>query len=124
MAAAADRMGIDCVNLTTPGFRANEDMIENSCQLLQDTLADPEDSVKTAIVYHLLDNNVFFETRPDGTRSLQEKSTDGKYHIAGRLEYADHNVIKGLVNAITPLLRAGGDMEKLILSPLPRYIKK
>jgi uncharacterized membrane protein YgcG len=124
MAAAADRMGIDCVNLTTPGFRAHEDMIENSCHLLRDTLADPEDGVKTVIIYHLLDNNVFFETKPDGSRSLPEKSSDGKYHIVGRLEYADHNVIKGLVNAITPLLRAGGDMEKLILSPLPRYIKK
>jgi hypothetical protein len=33
-------------------------------------------------------------------------------------------VIKNLVNTVTPLLRAGGDKEKLILSPLPRYIKR
>jgi hypothetical protein len=39
------------------------------------------------------------------------------------LEYADHNIVKNLVNTTIPLLRAGGDREKIILSPLPRYMK-
>jgi hypothetical protein len=32
-------------------------------------------------------------------------------------------VIKNLVTTATPLLRAAGDCEKIILSPLPRYLK-
>jgi hypothetical protein len=31
-------------------------------------------------------------------------------------------VVKNLVNISTPLLRAGGKLEKVIISPLPRYI--
>jgi hypothetical protein len=33
-------------------------------------------------------------------------------------------VVKNLVSGITPLLRAGGEAEKIVLSPLPRYMKK
>jgi hypothetical protein len=36
----------------------------------------------------------------------------------------DHNVIKTLVNISAPLLRAGGEAEKVILSPLPRYLQR
>jgi hypothetical protein len=46
------------------------------------------------------------------------------YHIPGKLELADHTVVKSLVNIAVPLLRAGGEAEKIILSPLPRYLKR
>jgi hypothetical protein len=36
----------------------------------------------------------------------------------------DHTVVKGLVSSITPLLHAGGEVEKIILSPLPSYTKR
>jgi hypothetical protein len=91
--------------------------------MLQDVLF--ESNSRTVIIYQLLDNNVFFEAREDGSRSLPSKNTeDNIYHINGRLEYADHMAIKSLINIITPLLRAGGDCEKIILSPLPRYMKR
>jgi hypothetical protein len=32
--------------------------------------------------------------------------------------------VKALINGITPLLRAGGENGKIILSPLPRYMKR
>jgi hypothetical protein len=40
----------------------------------------------------------------------------------GRLDFADYSTIKNLVNLATPLFRAGSDAEKIVLSPLPRYI--
>jgi hypothetical protein len=46
------------------------------------------------------------------------------YHVPGRLEVADHQVLKKHVHTSVPLLRAGGDCEKIIMSPLPRYIKR
>jgi hypothetical protein len=77
------------------------------------------------IIYQLLDNNAFFEVHEDGSRVLPSKdSEDGKYHIHGRLEYADHTAVKNLVNQITPLLMAGSTSEKIILSPLPRYMRR
>jgi lysophospholipase L1-like esterase len=123
IAAAADRLGLESVNLGVPGFRVSSDTVENQCSMLQDVLF--ESSSRTVIIYQLLDNNVFFKAREDGSCSLTSKNTDDNtYHINGRLEYVDHTAIKSLVNTITPLLRAGGECEKIILSPLPRYMMK
>jgi hypothetical protein len=73
-----------------------------------------ECSGKVVVVYQLFDNNVFFETREDGSRSLPVKSSeDNKYHIVGRLDFADHGTNKNLVNIATPLFRAGGEAEKI-----------
>jgi hypothetical protein len=122
MAAAADRLGLDHVDLSAPGFRVTADMVDNSCHMLQDVLSD--EMVRNTVIYHLLDNNVFFELKEDGSRNLPTRSPeDDRYHINGRLAYADHTVIKSLVSGITPLLREGGEVEKIILSPLPRYMK-
>jgi hypothetical protein len=38
--------------------------------------------------------------------------------------YADYHVVKNLVNITVPLLRAAGEREKVVLSPLPRYLKR
>jgi hypothetical protein len=68
---------------------------------------------------------VFFSAQEDGSRSLPlRSSSDGRYHVPGDLVIADHPIIKNLVNNSIPLLRAGGDSEKIILSPLPRYLKE
>jgi hypothetical protein len=123
MAAAADQQGIENVNLSMPGFRVRDEIIETATCLLQEALLD--NTHRNVVVYQLLDNNVIFESREDGSRAMPSKGPDDNcYHIKGKLEYPDHSVVKNLVNSITPLLRAGGDNEKLILSPLPRYIKR
>jgi hypothetical protein len=123
MAAAADRKGIEYVNLAMPGFRIREETIDTATIMLKETLQ--ESHYRDVLIFQLLDNNIFFEAREDGSRALPKKcDDDNKYHIVGKLEYADHSVVKTLVNGITPLLRAGGDREKIILSPLPRYMKR
>jgi hypothetical protein len=80
---------------------------------------------KVTIVYSIFDNNSFFAVSDDGTKMLPTKRGDGgdnRYHVPGWLEVADHSVYKALVNTSIPLLRAGGEMEKIIFSPLPRYL--
>jgi hypothetical protein len=42
--------------------------------------------------------------------------------VAGALHLADRAVLKGLVNTAVPLFRCGGDVTKIIVSPLLRYI--
>jgi hypothetical protein len=75
------------------------------------------------VVYQIFDNNAFFCAGEDGSKALPARSEDdNRHHVTGRLEVADHGVVKNLVNLSTPLLRAGGELEKVIISPLPRYI--
>jgi hypothetical protein len=120
MAAAADNLGLDVENMATPGFRVTDNSIENAVELLRDILEGCEK--RAVVIYHLYDNNVFFSCKQDGSRALPEK-IDGVYHVEGRLEFADYHTVKHLVNSTVPLLRAGGDFEKIILSPFLRYLK-
>jgi hypothetical protein len=47
MAAAADNLGFDSVNLSTPGFRVTESNVENSADMLEDALTDSFFFLKT-----------------------------------------------------------------------------
>jgi hypothetical protein len=112
---------LDAVNLSVPGFRITAESIENAAILLDDEVRRSEK--RTIVVFQIFDNNVFLAAQADGSRSLPVRSkTDGKYHVPGRLELADHNLIKNLVNMAVPLLRAAGDCEKVVLSSMPRYL--
>jgi hypothetical protein len=109
-------------NLSVPGFKISDNSVENAAIMLEDALRDK--SKRNIVIYHLFDNNVYFAAQPDGSRTLPVRENDMKYHVPGKLEMADHGVIKTLVNISAPLLRAGGDAEKVILSPLPRYLRR
>jgi hypothetical protein len=88
MAAAADRLGIEHVNLRMPGFRVKDETIKTAVCLRKNTH-------RNVVVYQLLDNKVFFESREDGSRALPSKGPDDNcYHIKGKLEYADHGVCR------------------------------
>jgi hypothetical protein len=71
----------------------------------------------TTIVYQLYDNSSYMVKRGDGTRGLPEKGQDGKYHIDGKLEVVNREEIKRMVSSSVPLLRAGGQCRKFILTP-------
>jgi hypothetical protein len=124
LAVAADNAGIECINLTVPGLRINSTSIENLSILVNEEVEKEED-IRKIVVFQLYDNNTFFSQLEDGSKSLPVRCQDDNiYHIPGQLVIADHSVIKNLVNISTPLLRAAGNLEKVILSPLPRYLKK
>jgi hypothetical protein len=57
----------------------------------------------------------------DGTESLPVKGPDGKYHIIGALGMIDREKFKQLFSLAVPLLRAGGQNKKVLVSPLCRY---
>jgi hypothetical protein len=120
IAAAAEGLGYAHTDLSRPGLRISEDVIEDLASELHEAVAMKEDSI---VIFHMFDNNVFFAAGDDGSRSLPVK-IGGQYHIPGRLEYADKTVVRKLVNTSAPLLRAGGQSRKYILSPLLRYLTK
>jgi hypothetical protein len=119
MAEAAEALGYAVVDLSRPGLRITEDIVEELAAELRDAVASNDGDA--IIVYHLYDNNVYFSAGEDGSRSLPVK-IGTKYHVPGRLEYADRQVLKNLVNTSAPLLRAGGTCKKYVLSPLLRYL--
>ncbi len=79
------------------------------------------DEKRTTIVYQLYDNSSFFAKKADGTRALPEKGLDGKFHVDGRLNIATRDEAKRMVRTSIPLLKAGGQCRKIILTPRARY---
>jgi hypothetical protein len=122
LAKAAKELGVDTINLAVPGFKVTEQAVGALCPKLEEALNNSDK--RCVVVYHLYDNNVFFSSQDDGSRSLAVKGSDNIYHIPGKLVYADYHVVKNLVNTTVPLFRAAGKKEKVVLSPLPRYLKR
>jgi hypothetical protein len=121
MAAAAERQGINHSVITLPGYRITAAAVEAASEQLQDEVQTSEGRV--LVIFTIYDNNAFFGVGDDGTKTLPVKLSGGDgYHVPGRLEVADHGVIKALVNSSISLLRSAGEKEKIIISPLPRYI--
>jgi hypothetical protein len=66
-------------------------------------------------LYQLFDNVTFMVKKPDGSRQLPEKGSDGKYHVEGKLDIASREEVKKMVSKSIPLLRAGGLCRKIVL---------
>jgi hypothetical protein len=79
------------------------------------------DETRTTIVYQLFDNSSFFAKKLDGSRGLPEKGPDGKFHVNGKLEIDTRDEAKRMVSTSIPLLRAGGQCRKIILTPGSRF---
>jgi hypothetical protein len=86
-------------------------------------IVSQSDEKRTTIVYQLFDNCSFFakkdDEKDDGRRELPVRGADGKFHIDGKLETRED--LKRMVSSAIPLLRAGGQCRKLVLTPGCRY---
>jgi hypothetical protein len=108
------------VDISVPGWRLSAENVESMIRDLQSVLKE-EYSGETLILYHLFDNSTYLSYGADGARQLPVKQSDGKYHIPGRLVYVDRQGFRELFTMALPLLRAGKDNTKLLLTPLIRY---
>ncbi len=72
----------------------------------------------TISVVHLLGNNVFMVDTPGGEKRLPAKGNNVNYHVEERLYVASRDTMKEMFCATLPVMKAGGDCRKVILSPL------
>ena len=73
------------------------------------------------VIYQIFDSSIYFASSAPGEQVLPRRGVDGKHHVCGELVLANWTAFKKIFYAAVPLLRAGGDNKKIILSPLPRY---
>jgi hypothetical protein len=116
---------LDCekwriVDLTRPGWRITDQSVRDLATDVEDAMMDAEMD-NSIMVFHLLDNNVYMVDKPGGEKCLPSKGQDGAYHIDGKLCVAGRDTVKELFCAVLPIIKAGGDCRKIILSPLSRY---
>jgi hypothetical protein len=79
------------------------------------------DEKRTIVVYQVFDYVSLMVKKSDGSRSLPDKGQDGRYHVEGKLDIASREEAKRMVSKAIPLLRAGGQCRKIILTPAARF---
>jgi hypothetical protein len=111
-------------DLSEPGWRATEFNVEKAVKSLQACLAERTSSEEGAdvIILHLLDNSIYFAQDSSGRSLPRRDFDDRKYHMVGSLEVATREEFKEVFNMCVPILRAGGESQKIILMPIARYI--
>jgi hypothetical protein len=120
IASALDDLNLEVTDLSSPGWSVTDANVQCATALLLEEL-ELNKQMKTIIIYQLLDNSSYYGTRSDGLRHSPIKD-QGRYHILGDLQLADRDLVKQMTTTFTPLLRAGGEHEKIILVPLMRYV--
>ncbi len=110
-----DETCLEVMDISVRGWRLTETSVEEKTKELAEIVSST-DQAKTTIVYQLYDNTSYMVKRGDGTRG-----PDGQYHVDGRLEVASREEAKRMVSTSIPLLRAGGQCRKVILTPSGRY---
>jgi hypothetical protein len=121
IAEALDKLGYRVADLSEPGWRVNVTNVDSAAESLRDCIAEDDRGKKQVIVYWLLDNSCYYACSA-GRRSLPARGNDRKYHITGKLDLADRGEFKELFNNCVSLIRAGGDCQKVLVTPLGRYI--
>jgi hypothetical protein len=120
LAECLDNVGLHVADLSIPGWTVTDANVDSMLALLEKVLAEKSDK-NSVIIYQLFDNDSYFGTNTDGS-CLKPFKQGGKYHIQGDLQMADRDQLKVLVGRATPLLRAGGEADKIVLVPLVRYV--
>jgi hypothetical protein len=112
-------MGAHVEDISVPGWRISAEKVELMIRDLKSVLEE-EYNGETLIIYHLFDNSTYLSCSADGTKQLPVKLSDGKYHIPGRVVYVDRIGFRELFTLVLPLLRAGMDHTKLLLTTIMR----
>jgi hypothetical protein len=111
---------LEVVDISARGWKISEKSVDEKVKELTEIVSHCDEK-RTTIIYQLYDKCSCFAKKVDGTRALPEKEPDGKFHVEGRLEIATRDEAKRMVSTSIPLLRAGGQCRKIILTPGARY---
>jgi hypothetical protein len=115
-----DETCLDVTDISVRGWKLTDESVEEKVRELKEIVATCDEK-RTTVVYQLFDNVSFMAKKPDGTRSLPQKGRDGRYHVEGKLDIVGRDVIKKMVSTSIPLLRAGRQCRKVILTPAGGY---
>jgi hypothetical protein len=111
-----DETCLDVVDISVRGWKISDASVDEKVKELTEIVSQ-SDEKRTTIVYQLFDNCSFYVKKEDGRRELPLRGADGKFHIDGKVDIAKREEVKRMVSSAIPLLRAGRQCRKLILTP-------
>ena len=76
------------------------------------------------MVFQLFDNRFYMARTEEGglIPAVKEATAGSKYHIHGELVFAPKELQYSVFNTVKPVLDAAASFQKIVISPLPRYL--
>jgi hypothetical protein len=104
--------------LVVPGFKPNSNNISEIAKKLENMELGKSDTV----VMDLLSKVAFMGTSEKGIPTPASRRHVGKFHIEGSLTASPPTALKKNLATCVPLLSAVGDVNLILMGPIPRYV--
>ena len=115
---ALQRKGVSTGHILSKNWRAPKTNVADMANQIQEELLVRE---YTAVVFQLLDNNMFFALCEDSSR-IPARGLDGKFHVDGALVLADKDNQYAILKLCELLWSATKDKHVVVVGPLPHFI--
>ena len=120
LTAALKAKGVPAGSVLCSGWRATKQSV---AELTEHVKAELAASSYTAVIYFLLDNNLFFAVNEEGGHGPATRDSEGQFHVVGDLVVADPAAQQAVMKLCAPLWEAASSTNMVVVSPLPRYVK-
>ena len=111
--------GISTGAVLANNWRATKKSAEDMASHVKTALAEGSYS---AVVFQLLDNNMFFSIFEDGSLCPARSAIDGQYHIDGELVIASQDCQFAILKLCAPLWEAAKGLRMVVVGRMSRYI--
>ena len=120
-ADALSREGISVLRAVIPGWYCIKLKVPAMLNLIKSKLEEAKDVC--VIMYQLFDNSFYLaKTAEGGLIPVVREESGGKYHVHGELTFAPKELQYSMFCDIKPIIELAGSHQKIIISPLPRYL--
>ena len=119
LAEALKSRGIPTGSVLSSSWRATKQSVSEMAEHVRAELAA---GTYTAVVFFLLDNNLYFASNEEGGLVPATRDNDGFYHVVGNLVVADAAAQQAVLKLCMPLWKEASGTHMVIVSPLPRYV--
>ena len=122
-ADALERSVCHVIKTIIPGWSCVKSKIPSMEDLLRKKLT--EATKACTVVLQFLDSAFYFTRTEEGGLLPSKRGEDGRYHVEGDSVFALMELhVYSIFNQAKPLLVLAGDLMKILISPLPRYLKE
>jgi hypothetical protein len=116
LSVALSQKGYSSCCIFNQNFRIDAASVEDIRPRVKEAIRDKDPSV---IVFHCLDNSVFYSRSSDSSRTAPKRGPDGLFHVEGEVAVCSRDILN---EHLRPLLELVGKKRGIVIAPLPRYI--
>ena len=119
LAEALEGMGATVALLKINSCRPTPEAISKAAVELAAAISGMADAI---VVFQFLDNAAYYARTEDGCLMPAQRDKEGVYHLVGDMVVAPKEMFLHSLKISLPLLKSAGSHQKVILSPLPRFL--